>query len=160
MLSKAQLRYQMNKLKNYLAVKTEIVNHQAIIRDVSCGVERSWIYYLMLLMAALIALFGLLTNSVAGYGLGTGQLMLGMGGLLFFTNFVAIVLTSDLVFFVMGFRTSHVESIQYSPRKRILIIAGLLILISIPLVYTLVVDLQKMKTTKRIESVLKKISTR
>lgn len=83
MLSKAQLRYQMNKLKNYLAVKTEIVNHQAIIRDVSCGVERSWIYYLMLLMAALIALFGLLTNSVAGYGLGTGQLMLGMGGCCF-----------------------------------------------------------------------------
>lgn len=79
---------------------------------------------------------------------------------MFFTNFVAIVLTSDLVFFVMGFRTSHVKSIQYSPRKRILIIAGLLILISIPLVYTLVVDLQKMKTTKRIESVLKKISTR
>jgi uncharacterized hydrophobic protein (TIGR00271 family) len=262
----------MNKLKNYLAVKTGMVNHQVIIRDVASGVERSWIYYLMLLMAALIALLGLLTNSVAvvigamlisplmgpiissglaltigdlnlarkafrtiaisvgltilvtafvtvlsplkeptaeimarvrpniydlfiavlsgivgavalctkrnylitatgvavatavipplsvaGYGLGTGQLMLGAGGFfLFFTNFVAIVLTSDLVFFVMGFRTSHVESIQYSPRKRMLIIAGLLVLISIPLVYTLVVDLQKVKTKKRIERVLKK----
>lgn len=272
MLNNAQIRYQMKKLKDYLAVKTEMVNYQAVIRDVACGVERSWIYYLMLLMAALIALLGLLTNSVAvvigamlvsplmspiissglaltigdlklakqafrtiaisvgltilltafvtllsplkeptaeilarvrpniydlfiavlsgivgavalctkrnylitatgvavatavipplsvaGYGLGTGQLMLGMGGfLLFFTNFVAIVLTSDLVFFIMGFRTTHVETIQYSPRKRMLIIAGLLTLISIPLVYTLVVDLQKVKTKKRIERVLKK----
>lgn len=272
MLSKTFIRYQMKKLKEYLAVKTGMVNHQAIIRDIACGVERSWIYYLMLLMAALIALLGLLTNSVAvvigamlisplmspiissgmgltigdlplarkafrtitisvgltilltafvtmlsplkeptaeilarvrpniydlfiavfsgivgavslctkrnylitatgvavatavipplsvaGYGLGTGQLMIGLGGFfLFFTNFVAIVLTSDLVFFIMGFRTTHVETIQYSPRKRTLIIAGLLALISIPLVYTLVVDLQKVNTKKRIERILKK----
>ena len=271
MFNNAQVRYQIKKLKDYLAVKTEMVNYQAVIRDVACGVERSWIYYLMLLMAALIALLGLLTNSVAvvigamlvsplmspiissglaltigdlrlarqafrtiaisvvltilltafvtllsplkeptaeimsrvrpniydlfiavlsgvvgavalctkrnylitatgvavatavipplsvaGYGLGTGQLMIGLGGFfLFFTNFVAIVLTSDLVFFVMGFRTTHVETIQYSPRKRMLIIAGLLALISIPLIYTLVVDLQKVKTKKRIERVLK-----
>lgn len=272
MLSNAQIRYQLKKLKDYLAIKTEMVNHQAVIRDVAGGVERSWIYYLMLLMAALIALLGLLTNSVAvvigamlisplmspiissglaltigdlrltrqafrtiaisvsltilltafitllsplkeptaeilsrvrpniydlfvavlsgivgavalctkrnylitatgvavatavipplsvaGYGLGTSQLMLGMGGFfLFFTNFVAIVLTSYLVFFVMGFRTSHGETIQYSPRTRILIITGLLAFISVPLVYTLVVDLQKVKSKKRIERVLKK----
>ena len=272
MLNNAQIRYQLKKLKDYLAIKTEMVNHQSVIREVACGVERSWIYYLMLLMAALIALLGLLTNSVAvvigamlvsplmspiissglaltigdlrlarqafrtiaisvgmtilltafvtllsplkeptveilarvrpniydlfiavlsgvvgavalctkrnylitatgvavatavipplsvaGYGLGTGQLMIGLGGFfLFFTNFVAIVLTSDLVFFVMGFRTTHVETIQYSPRKRILIIAGLLALISVPLVYTLLVDLQSVQTKKRIERVLKK----
>jgi len=264
--------YQIKKLKDYLAIKTEMVNHQLIIKDVASGVDRSWIYYLMLLSAGLIALLGLLTNSVAvvigamlisplmgpiissglaltigdlrlarrafrtiavsvaltilvsalvtiisplkeptteimarvrpniydlfvavlsgvvgtvalctkrnylitatgvavatavipplsvvGYGLGTGQLMLAMGGfLLFFTNFVAIVLTSDLVFFILGFRTTHVETIQYSPRKRLLIIAGLLTLISIPLVYTLVVDLKKVNTKKRIERVLKK----
>jgi uncharacterized hydrophobic protein (TIGR00271 family) len=268
----AQIRYQIKKLKDYLDIKTEMVNHQEIIRDVVSGVERSWIYYLMLLMAGLIALLGLLTNSVAvvigamlisplmgpiissglaftigdlmlarrafrtitvsvvltvmvtalvtlisplkeptaeilarvrpniydlfvavlsgivgavalctkrnylitatgvavatavipplsvaGYGLGTGQLMLGMGGfLLFFTNFVAIVLTSDLVFFIMGFRTSHVETIQYSQRTRLLVIGALLALISIPLVYTLVVDLQKVNSKKRIERVLKK----
>lgn len=272
MFKGAQIRYQMKKMKNYLAVKTEMVNYQAVIKDVASGVERSWIYYLMLLMAALIALLGLLTNSVAvvigamlvsplmspiissglaltigdlklarkafrtiavsvgltilltafvtllsplkeptaevmarvrpniydlfiavlsgivgavalctkrnylitatgvavatavipplsvaGYGLGTGQLMLGMGGfLLFFTNFVAIVLTSDMVFFILGFRTSHVESIDYSPRTRMLVIGVLLTLISVPLVYTLVIDLQKVKTKKRIESVLKK----
>ncbi|HBA72599.1 MAG: TIGR00341 family protein [Geobacteraceae bacterium GWF2_54_21] len=268
----AHILYQIKKLKDYLAIKTEMVNHQAIIKDVASGVDRSWIYYLMLLSAGLIALLGLLTNSVAvvigamlisplmgpiissglaltigdlrlagrafrtiavsvaltilisalvtlisplkeptaeimarvrpniydlfvavisgvvgtvalctkrnylitatgvavatavipplsvvGYGLGTGQLMLAMGGfLLFFTNFVAIILTSDLVFFILGFRTTHVEAIQYSPRKRLLIIAGLLTLISIPLVYTLVVDLKKVNTKKRIERVLKK----
>jgi len=268
----AQIRYRFKKLKDYLAIKTEMVNHQGIIRDVASGVERSWIYYLMLLMAGLIALLGLLTNSVAvvigamlisplmgpiissglaltigdlplaqrafrtiaisvmltilvtafvtllsplkeptseilarvrpniydlfiamlsgivgavalctkrnylitatgvavatavipplsvaGYGLGTGQIMLGLGGfLLFFTNFVAIVLTSDLVFFIMGFRTSHVETIQYSQRTRLLVIGGLLALISIPLIYTLVVDIQKVNTRKKIELVLKK----
>lgn len=271
-MNSATLQYQLKKLKDYLALKTEMVNHQGIIREVASGVERSWIYYLMLLMAGLIALLGLLTNSVAvvigamlisplmgpiissglaltigdlplarrafrtiavsvvltilvtafitllsplkeptseilarvrpniydlfvamlsgivgavalctkrnylitatgvavatavipplsvaGYGLGTGQIMLGLGGfLLFFTNFVAIVLTSDLVFFIMGFRTSHVESIQYSQKKRLLMIGGLLALISIPLVYTLVVDIQKVKTKKRVERVLKK----
>lgn len=266
------IRYQIKKLKDYLALKTEMVNHQATIKDVASGVDRSWIYFLMLLSAGLIALLGLLTNSVAvvigamlisplmgpiissglaltigdlplarrafrtiavsvaliilvtalatlisplkeptaeimarvrpniydllvavlsgivgavalctkrnylitatgvavatavvpplsvvGYGLGTGQIMLALGGfLLFFTNFVAIILTSDLVFFVLGFRTSHVETIQYSPRTRLLIIAGLLCLISIPLIYTLAVDLKKMNTKKRIERVLKK----
>jgi len=271
-MTSAQIRYYTKKLKDFLALKTEMVNHQTIIREVAGGVERSWVYYLMLLMAGLIALLGLLTNSVAvvigamlisplmgpiissglaltigdlplarrafrtiaisvaltvlvtalvtllsplkeptseilarvrpniydlfvavlsgivgavalctkrnylitatgvavatavipplsvaGYGLGTGQMMLGMGGfLLFFTNFVAIVLTSDLVFFILGFRTSHVETIQYSQRTRLLIIGGLMLLISIPLVYTLVVDIRNVNTKKRIERVLKK----
>lgn len=271
-MNHAWIRYQRNKLKEYLAIKTGMVNHREVIREVAAGVDRSWIYYLMLIMAGLIALLGLLTNSVAvvigamlisplmgpiissglaltigdlplarrafrtiaisvaitilvsacvtllsplkeptaeilarvrpniydlfiavlsgivgavalctkrnylitatgvavatavipplsvaGYGLGTGQVMLGLGGfLLFFTNFVAIVLTSDLVFFIMGFRTSHVETMQYSQRKRLMIIGGLLVLISIPLVYTLVVDIRKMNTKKRIERVLKK----
>jgi len=271
-MNHSQIRYQLKKLKDYLAIKTEMVNHQGIIREVSSGVERSWIYYLMLLMAGLIALLGLLTNSVAvvigamlisplmgpiissglaltigdlplarrafrtiaisvlltivitclvtllsplkeptseilarvrpniydlfiamlsgivgavalctkrnylitatgvavatavipplsvaGYGLGTGQIMLGLGGfLLFFTNFVAIVLTSDLIFFIMGFRSSQVQTHQYSQRTRLLVIGGLLALISIPLIYTLVVDIQKVNTRKKIERVLKK----
>jgi uncharacterized hydrophobic protein (TIGR00271 family) len=271
-MNNASIYYLRKKLKDYLAIKTDMVNHQTIIRDVAAGVDRSWIYYLMLLMAGLIALLGLLTNSVAvvigamlisplmgpiissglalticdlplarrafqtitvsviltllatafisflsplkeptaeilarvrpniydlfvavlsgivgavalctkrnylitatgvavatavipplsvaGYGLGTGQIMLGLGGfLLFFTNFVAIVLTSDLVFFVMGFRASHAEAVPYSARTRWLVIAVVLLLISIPLVYTLVVDMKKVNTAKRIERVLKK----
>lgn len=264
--------YLSKKLKEYLAAKTEMVNHRAIIREVASDVDTSWVYYLMLLMAGLIALLGLLINSVAvvigamlisplmgpiissslaltigdlpmarrafrtiansvlltilvcavitlisplkeqtveilarvrpniydlliasfsgivgavalctkrnylitatgvavatavipplsvvGYGVGTGQGMLALGGFfLFFTNFVAIVLTSNLVFFVMGFRTSHVESTLDSHRKRLLIIAGLLFLISIPLIYTLVVDLKKVNTKNQIEQVLKR----
>ena len=264
--------YLIQILKKYLAVKTEMVNHRVIISEVAAGVDTSWIYYLMLLMAGLIALLGLLINSVAvvigamlisplmgpiissslaltigdlpmarrafrtiansvlltilvcafitlisplkeqtaeimarvrpniydlliaafsgivgavalctkrnylitangvavatavipplsvvGYGVGTGQIMLALGGFfLFFTNFVAIVLTSNLVFFVMGFRTSHVEDTLYSYRKRLLIIAGILFLISIPLIYTLVVDLKKVNTKKQIEQVLKR----
>ena len=271
-MNNVRMRYQIKKLKDYLALKTGMVNHRDVIREVATGVDRSWVYYLMLLMAALIALFGLLTNSVAvvigamlisplmgpiissglaltigdlplargafrtiavsvlltvlvtalvtfisplkeptaeimarvrpniydlfvamlsgvvgavalctkrnymitatgvavatavipplsvvGYGLGTGQIMLGLGGfLLFFTNFVAIILTSDLVFFIMGFRSSQVETLQYSQRKRLMIIAGILSLVSIPLVYTLVVDLKKVKAKKQIEMVLKK----
>lgn len=267
----AVISYYIKKFKDYLAAKTDMVNHQAVVKEVAAGVDRSWIYYSMLMLASLIALLGLLTNSVAvvigamlisplmvpiissglaftigdlslarrafktiavsvaltiivctvvsfisplkeptaeilarvrpniydlfvavlsgtvgaialctkrnylitstgvaiatavipplsvtGYGLGTGQLMLAMGGfLLFFTNFVAIVLTSDLIFFILGFRTSHLETVQYSPRKRLLIIAVLLTLISIPLVYTLVADLTKVKERKRIERVLK-----
>jgi len=271
MINSAHFHYLIKKAKEYLALKTEMVNHQTVVKDVVSSVERSWIYYLMLVMAGLIALLGLLTNSVAvvigamlisplmapiissglaltigdlplarrafrtiaisvaltiavsaivtvisplkeptaeilarvrpniydlfvavfsgisgavalctkrnylitatgvavatavipplsvaGYGLGTGQLMLALGGfLLFFTNFVAIVITSDLVFFTMGFRTSHVDTIQYSQRTRLLIVAAVLLLISIPLVYTLVVDLNRLNSKKQIERVLK-----
>ncbi|MBT1070317.1 TIGR00341 family protein [Pelotalea chapellei] len=267
----ALIKYQLKKLASYLAVKNEEINHRAVIRTVAANAERSWVYFCMLTLASIIALLGLLTNSVAvvigamlisplmgpiissslaftigdlnlarrafkmigisvtltilvctlitffsplkeptaeilarvrpnvfdlfvamlsgivgaialctkrsylitssgvaiatavipplsvvGYGLGTGQVMLALGGfLLFFTNFVAIVLTSDLVFFVLGFRTSHTETSQHSPRKRLLIITCLLMLISIPLVYTLIVDLRKVKEKKRIERVLK-----
>jgi len=35
-----------------------MVNHRDVIREVAAGVDRSWVYYLMLLMAALIALSG------------------------------------------------------------------------------------------------------
>ena len=270
-VSSASIKYHLKKLTDYLSGKTVMVNHRGVIKGVVSNVDRSWVYYIVLILAGLIALLGLLTNSVAvvigamlisplmgpiissslaltigdlplarrafktiavsvvltivvtaaftfisplkdptaeilarvrpnifdlfiavlsgivgaialctkrnylitatgvavatavipplsvtGYGLGTGQLMLAVGGfLLFFTNFVAIVLTSDLVFFILGFRTSHVQTGQSSPRKRLLIIAGLLILVSIPLVYTLVVDVAKVKEKKRIERVLK-----
>jgi uncharacterized hydrophobic protein (TIGR00271 family) len=271
-MGSAYLSYYRKKLTEYLAVKTEMVNHRAVIKEVASNVDRSWVYYITLVLASLIALLGLLTNSVAvvigamlisplmgpmissslaftigdlplarrafqtiatsvaltiaicavfsfisplkeptaeiltrvhpnifdlfvavisgvvgaialctkrsylitsvgvavatavipplsvtGYGLGTWQPMLALGGfLLFFTNFVAIVLSSDLVFFILGFRTSHVETIKYSRRTRLLIIAGLLTLISIPLAYTLVNDLAKVKEKKQIERILKR----
>jgi len=245
-LNSAYINNYRKKLTGYLAEKAGMVQHREVIKEVSSGVDRSWIYYVMLLVAGLIALLGLLTDSVAvvigamlisplmgpiissslaftigdltlarrafrtiavsvaltvavsalvtlvsplkeptaeilarvrpnildlfvaalsgvagavalctkrnylvtatgvavatavipplsvvGYGLGTWQPMLALGGfLLFFTNFVAIVLTSDLVFFILGFRTSLAESPKYSHRARLLIVTVLLSLIS------------------------------
>jgi uncharacterized hydrophobic protein (TIGR00271 family) len=265
------IRQLITTVTEYLASKSSMVNHREVIKEVVAGVEHSWVYYIILILAGLIALLGLLTNSAAvvigamlisplmgpiissglafaigdlplarrafrtiavsvgltvlvtaffsfisplneptteimsrvrpnvfdmfvavlsgivgaialctkrnylitatgvavatavipplsvtGYGIGTGQFMLAGGGfLLFFTNFVAIVLTSDFVFLILGFRSKHTEVQPYSSRKRLLIIFSLLTLISIPLVYTLVVDIQKVKEKKIIEKALK-----
>ena len=270
-LQNAYISHYRRKLLAFLAEKSDMVQHREIIKEVAAGVDRAWIYYVMLVVAGLIALLGLLTNSVAvvigamlisplmgpiissslaltigdigiarrafrtiavsvaltvgicalvtlisplkeptaeilarvrpnildlfvavlsgvagavalctkrnylitatgvavatavvpplsvvGYGLGTWQPMLALGGfLLFFTNFVAIVLTSDLVFFILGFRTSFVETPQYPYRTRLLIVGVLLTLISVPLVYTLAADVGRLKDKKRIERVLK-----
>ena len=95
--------------------------------------------------------------SVTGYALGTGQPKLALGGfLLFFTNFVAIVLASDLVFFILGFRSTFAETPLYSRRTRYLVVAGLLTLISVPLIHTLASDLSRLKERKRVERVLKR----
>ncbi|WP_239026850.1 TIGR00341 family protein [Geomonas oryzisoli] len=258
-------------MKAYLAMKADMVQHREVIREVAASVDGSWVYYVMLILAAVIALLGLLLNSVAvvigamlisplmgpiisaslsftigdlalvrrtfrtlgtsialtvavsalitlvsplkeptaeilsrvrpnildlfiaalsgvagavalctkrnylitstgvavatavipplsvaGYGLGTWQPMLALGGfLLFFTNFVAIILSSDIVFFIMGFRTSHVEASQHSHRTRLAVITTVLTLISVPLVYTLSSDVTRIKNEKRIGRVLK-----
>ncbi|GFO62631.1 TIGR00341 family protein [Geomonas paludis] len=259
------------KMKAYLAMKADMVQHREVIREVAASVDGSWVYYVMLILAAVIALLGLLLNSVAvvigamlisplmgpiissslsftigdlalvrrtfrtlgtsialtlavsalitllsplkeptaeilsrvrpnildlfiaalsgvagavalctkrnylitstgvavatavipplsvaGYGLGTWQPMLALGGfLLFFTNFVAIILSSDIVFFILGFRTSHVEAPQHSHRTRLVVITTVLTLISVPLVYTLSSDVTRIKNEKRIGRVLK-----
>lgn len=268
---RAHLNYYRRKLTAFFAEKADMVQHREVIREVTSGVERSWVYYLMLVVAGQIALLGLLTNSVAvvigamlisplmgpiissslaltigdlsmarrafktialsvlltvavsalislisplkeptteilarvrpnildlfvaalsgvagavalctkrnylitatgvavatavipplsvvGYAVGTWQPKLALGGfLLFFTNFVAIVLTSDLVFFTMGFRTSLAEESAFSHRTRIAVIAAVLALVSVPLVYTLGADVARLKEKKRIERILK-----
>lgn len=259
------------KIKAYLAMKADMVQHREVIREVAASADASWVYYVMLILAGLIALMGLLLNSAAvvigamlisplmgpiissslsftigdlglarrtfralgvsvalvvavsamatflsplkeptaeilsrvrpnildlfiaalsgiagavalctkrnylitstgvavatavvpplsvtGYGLGTWQPMLALGGfLLFFTNFVAIILSSDIVFFILGFRTSHVEAPGYSHRTRLAVITTVLVLISVPLVYTLGKDVARIKNEKRIERVLR-----
>ncbi|BCG46580.1 hypothetical protein GEOBRER4_n1381 [Citrifermentans bremense] len=259
------------KMKAFLALKAGMVQHREVMKEVAASVDGSWVYYVMLILAALIALLGLLINSVAvvigamlisplmgpiissslsftigdlalakrtfrtlgisvaltvavsalvallsplkeptaeilsrvrpnildlfiaalsgaagaialctkrnylitstgvavatavipplsvaGYGLGTWQPMLALGGfLLFFTNFVAIILSSDIVFFILGFRTSHVEEPQHSHRTRLAVITVLSVLISIPLVYTLATDVARIKNEKRIGRVLR-----
>ena len=94
--------------------------------------------------------------SVVGYGIGTWQWSIALGGfLLFFTNFVAIVLSADLVFYVLRFRASMVET-SHSIRKRLLVMGVVLTLLSIPLVYTLVADIRKARITRGVEAILKK----
>lgn len=94
--------------------------------------------------------------SVVGYGLGTLQFGLAMGGfLLFFTNLVAIVISSDLVFMLLRFRSSMVEEATYPLKLRLRLLGVTLALISVPLITTLVSDISRLKLTKRIERTLK-----
>jgi len=94
--------------------------------------------------------------SVVGYGIATGQATIALGGfLLFFTNLVAIIISSDLVFYIFRFRPGLVEEASYPVRRRAQILGAVLALISIPLVYTLVADIKKVTLTSRIEKVLK-----
>jgi len=95
--------------------------------------------------------------SVVGYGIGTGQTAIALGGfLLFFTNLVAIVISSDIVFHIFRFRPSMVEEANYPLRRRVQILGVVLTLISVPLVYTLVADIKKAKLNSQIETVLKR----
>lgn len=93
--------------------------------------------------------------SVVGYGIGTLQFRLAVGGfLLFFTNLVAIVISSDIVFYLARFRASMVTEARYPTRKRLQILGVVLAVISVPLVTTLVSDIRKVKLTNRVERTL------
>lgn len=94
--------------------------------------------------------------SVVGYGIGTFQFSLALGGfLLFFTNLVAIVISSNIVFMLLRFRTSMVEESPYPLRLRLRVLGITLAIISIPLIATLVIDIRALKLSKRIEQTLK-----
>jgi uncharacterized hydrophobic protein (TIGR00271 family) len=94
--------------------------------------------------------------SVVGYGIGTFQFAMALGGfLLFFTNLVAIVISSDIVFMLLRFRSSMVEENTYPLQLRLRVLGVVLVLISIPLITTLVIDIRALKLSKRIEQTLK-----
>lgn len=94
--------------------------------------------------------------SVVGYGLGTWHGGIAAGGfLLFFTNLVAIVISSNIVFYIFKFRGSMVAETNYPIRRRFQILGTVLVVISIPLIFTLVTDIRKVKLTGRIEGILK-----
>jgi uncharacterized hydrophobic protein (TIGR00271 family) len=77
--------------------------------------------------------------SVAGFGLGTWNFTIFIGGFfLFFTNFVAIILSTCAVFSFYGFRPAIFLRDEFSKlKKRYAFLTGVLVLISVPLVYTL-----------------------
>jgi uncharacterized hydrophobic protein (TIGR00271 family) len=94
--------------------------------------------------------------SVVGYGVGTWQLGIAAGGfLLFFTNLVAIVISSDIVFYLYRFRGTMASESVYPARRRFQILGTVLAVISIPLVVTLVTDIRTVNLTRRVEGVLK-----
>ncbi|MBL0226815.1 MAG: DUF389 domain-containing protein [Geobacteraceae bacterium] len=94
--------------------------------------------------------------SVVGYGIGTLQLGMATGGfLLFFTNLVAIVISSNIVFMMLRFRSSMVEEAIYPLKLRIKILSLTLAVISIPLFTTLVSDIHALKLSKKMEQTLK-----
>jgi len=94
--------------------------------------------------------------SVVGYGIGTLQLGMALGGfLLFFTNLVAIVISSDIVFMLLRFRSSMVEESKYPLRLRLQILGVTLVVISIPLLITLVNDIRALNLSKKVENALK-----
>jgi uncharacterized hydrophobic protein (TIGR00271 family) len=94
--------------------------------------------------------------SVVGYGVGTWQFGIAAGGfLLFFTNLVAIVISSDVVFYLYGFKGSMAAETVYPARRRFQILGAVLAIISIPLIITLVTDIRKVNLTRRVESILK-----
>lgn len=94
--------------------------------------------------------------SVVGYGVGTWQPAIAAGGfLLFFTNLVAIVISSDIVFYLYRFRGTMASESAYPARRRFQILGVVLAVISIPLVVTLVTDIRKVNLTRRVEGVLR-----
>lgn len=75
---------------------------------------------------------------VAGYGLGTWNLKVLLGGFfLFFTNLVAIIIATCAVFYFYGFRRNMPNELELSQMKlRLVFLLAVLVLICIPLGYT------------------------
>lgn len=95
--------------------------------------------------------------SVAGFGLGIGRPFIALGGfLLFFTNFVAIILATCIVFYIHGFKpgiTTEIEMENF--KKRAYAFAALLFIISIPLLYTLRVSIVEIRLRNSVDAALK-----
>jgi len=95
--------------------------------------------------------------SVAGFGIGIGSLRIFLGGFfLFFTNFVAIIFATCAVLFYYGF-TPTIDSYLggSSLRKRIVYLASVLAIISIPLVYTLHESISQLRLQKLVQETLR-----
>ena len=95
--------------------------------------------YLTIVPGVAIATAVIPPLSVAGFGAGTANFRIFSGGfLLFFTNFVAIIISTCAVFYFYDFRPSIYSHYEHDRLKmRIVFLAAILVLISIPLAYTL-----------------------
>ena len=104
--------------------------------------------YLTIVPGVAIATAVIPPLSVAGFGLGIGNLSIFMGGFfLFFTNFVAITLATTVVFFFYGFRSRMTAEADGEGRlkTRFVYLGVILFVISIPLIYTLQVSIRDIR---------------
>ncbi len=113
--------------------------------------------YLTIVPGVAIATAVIPPLSVAGFGIGTWNIRIFAGGFfLFFTNFVAIIISTCLVFFIYGFRPSVVgEESLAQLKRRVSVLTAVLLVISIPLLYTLHQSISEVRLRGTIESVLR-----
>jgi uncharacterized hydrophobic protein (TIGR00271 family) len=106
--------------------------------------------YLTIVPGVAIATAVIPPLSVTGFGLGTGNFNVSLGGFfLFFTNFVAITIATAVVFAFYGFRPRMATDMGAAQlRKRIAYLSVVFFIISIPLMYTLHVSLGEIKTRR------------
>lgn len=98
--------------------------------------------------------------ATVGYGIGTRQWTIASGAfMLFFTNFTAIVLSASLVFLLIGLRPQIErlgESHRLLVRWRIAIAAGVLLVVSIPLMRTLIQAADQANVRGQVQETLKR----
>lgn len=113
--------------------------------------------YLTIVPGVAIATAVIPPLSVTGFGLGNWNLTIAAGAFfLFFTNFVAIVLSTCLIVYLYGFRPRMTgEEDVKKLKRRLVFLSSVLLAISIPLVYTLYQGIAEIKLKKDIEASLK-----
>lgn len=114
--------------------------------------------YLTIVPGVAIATAVIPPLSVAGFGIGTANLKFFLGGFfLFFTNFVAIIFATCAVLFYYGFSPASDSYLGgRSLRKRVIYLAIVIGVISVPLVYTLHTSLSQVRLQKVVQTALKK----
>lgn len=113
--------------------------------------------YLTIVPGVAIATAVIPPLSVTGFGLGSGNFTIAAGAFfLFFTNFVAIVLSTCLIVYLYGFRPRMTgEEDVKKLRRRLVFLSSVLVVISIPLIYTLYQGVAEINLKKAVEASLK-----
>lgn len=114
--------------------------------------------YLTIVPGVAIATAVIPPLSVTGFGLGTGEFGVMTGGFfLFFTNFVSITIATAAVFYLYGFAPTF-ETLQETTalRRRFMYLAVVMIIISIPLIYTLQKSVSEVRLKNSVSAVLSK----
>ncbi len=114
--------------------------------------------YLTIVPGVAIATAVIPPLSVAGFGIGTWNYSLFIGGIfLFFVNFVAITIATSVIFFIYGFRPKMLTEMDVSHlKKRMAYLGAVLFIISIPLIYTLHESIADFKLRSEVSRILKK----